>query len=62
MKLKELVTKRNVRCQDHEWISTTNSGIRRSICTVCHAVTVQVIDEGTVSLYLSRDDVPARAY
>lgn len=32
-------------CERHEWASTTNSGLMRSICTVCGTITFEPVDQ-----------------
>ncbi len=38
-----ILTRSKADCTDHEWVSTVNSGLRRNICQVCRAITLEPV-------------------
>lgn len=39
-----LLSRKKSACVDHEWTSTTNSGLKRSICVHCGVITFEPVD------------------
>lgn len=56
-----ILSRRKTDCTDHEWASTVNSGLRRSICQVCGVITLEpVAQELTVAESLQKVAAAAR--
>lgn len=38
-----ILTRKKTECATHEWDTVTAAGLRRSICTVCGALTIEAV-------------------
>jgi hypothetical protein len=38
-----LLTRKKSDCENHDWVTTTNSGLRRSFCRGCGAITLEPV-------------------
>lgn len=56
-----ILARRKTDCTDHEWVTTVNSGLRRNICQLCGAITLEhVTQELSVSESLQKVAEAAR--